>query len=79
MRRPLSIERPISFGNDFQSRLDQANGKLIEAQSIKEEARRLQLGDVTPHLPLTGRELGCKLVHALAHRGEIERKLLQIG
>jgi hypothetical protein len=40
---------------------------------------RLQLGDVARHLPLTGCELDCELLDALAHRGETERKLSQIG
>jgi hypothetical protein len=40
---------------------------------------RLQLGDIAPHLPLTGLELGCKLVNTLAYPCETERKLLHIG
>ena len=40
---------------------------------------RLQLGDIAPHLPLTGLELGCELVNTLAYRCQTECKLLQIG
>jgi hypothetical protein len=37
---------------------------------------RLQFGDITPHLLLTGRELGGELVNTLAYRRETERKLI---
>ena len=40
---------------------------------------RLQLGDIAPHLLLTGRELGCELVDTLAYRCQTERKLSHIG
>ena len=40
---------------------------------------RLQLGNFTPHLPLTGRQLGRELVDTLTYRCETEHKLLQIG
>ena len=40
---------------------------------------RLQLGDIAPHLLLTGRELGCEQVNTLSYRCETERKLLHIG
>ena len=40
---------------------------------------RLELGDISPHLPLSIRELGCELVDTLAYRCETERKRLQIG
>jgi hypothetical protein len=40
---------------------------------------RLQLGDIAPHLPLTGRKLGCELINTLAYRCQTERKLLHIG
>ena len=40
---------------------------------------RLQLGDIAPHLPLTGLELGCELVNTLAYRCETEREVFKLG
>ena len=40
---------------------------------------RLQLGDIAPHLPLTGLEVGRELVDTPAYRCQTERKLLHIG
>jgi hypothetical protein len=39
---------------------------------------RLQLGNIAPHLPPTGRELGCEQLNTLAYRCQIECKLLHI-
>jgi hypothetical protein len=39
----------------------------------------LQRCDLAGHLPLSNRELCCKLVNALAYRRETKRKLLCFG